>query len=96
MDRDIPSPIVEQQAPAVDSRVLNCPGVRQGVCLLGVICVALGVAGLVLPVLPSTIFFLIALVAFSRSSDRFQAWLYQHPRLDRPLRRWHRERVFRL
>jgi len=96
MDRDIPSPIVEQQAPAVDSRVLNCPGVRQGLCLLGVICVALGVAGLVLPVLPSTIFFLIALWAFSRSSDRFHAWLYHHPRFGGPLRRWHRHRVIPL
>jgi len=96
MDRDTPSLIAEQQDRAADSRILNCPGVRQGLFLLGMICVALGGAGLVLPVLPSTIFLLIALWDFSRSSDRFHTWLYHHPHFGGPLRRWHQHRVIPL
>jgi hypothetical protein len=78
------------------SRVLNCPGVRRGLFALGLLCVALGVVGMVLPVMPSTVFFLIALWAFSRSSARFHAWLYHHPRLGGPLRQWHAHRVIPL
>ncbi len=69
---------------------------RRGLFVLGLLCVALGVAGMVLPVLPSTVFFLIALWAFSRSSAKFHAWLYHHPRLGGPLRRWHAHRVIPL
>ena len=63
---------------------------------LGLLCVALGLVGVVLPVMPSTVFFLIALWAFSKSSARFHAWLYHHPRLGRPLRQWHAHRVIPL
>lgn len=96
MDRDTPSQIVVKQDRVTDSRIMSCPGVRQGLFLLGMICVVLGGAGLLVPLLPSTIFFLIALWAFSRSSDRFHTWLYHHPRFGGPLRRWHQHRVIPL
>ncbi len=92
MDQAPPSSTGDMPA----SKVLSCPGVRQGLFALGVVCVALGTIGLVLPVLPSTVFFLIALWAFSRSSARFHAWLYNHPRLGGPLRQWHSHRVIPL
>lgn len=60
---------------------------------LGWLFVALGVAGAVLPVLPTTPFLLVALWAFSRSSRRFHRWLYEHPLLGPPLQRWDRHRV---
>ena len=85
--------IPDSQGDDSDSRILSCPGVRQGLFLLGITCVALGLAGIVLPLLPSTIFFLIALWAFSRSSTRFHDWLFHHPRLGGPLRQWHSHRV---
>jgi uncharacterized membrane protein YbaN (DUF454 family) len=72
---------------------LSCPGVRQGLLALGWVCVALGIAGLFLPVMPTTIFLLIAAWAFSRSSHRFHRWLYEHPRLGRSIRDWHAHRV---
>lgn len=79
-----------------EDRVLRCPGVRQGLFLLGLVCTGLGVAGLLLPGLPGTVFLLVALWAFSRSSDRFHAWLYNHPHLGAALRRWHEHRIIPL
>lgn len=70
-----------------------CTGVRWALCVVGVVALALGIAGVFLPLLPTTVFLLIALWAFSRSSPRFHRWLYDHPRLGPPLRNWHRHRV---
>lgn len=60
---------------------------------LGWLCVGLGVVGIVVPGLPTTVFLIVALWAFSRSSARFQLWLWNHRRLGPPLRAWHRHRV---
>ena len=47
---------------------------------LGWTCVAVGAIGVVVPLLPTTIFMIVALWAFGRGSSRFRAWLYGHPR----------------
>lgn len=52
--------------------------------------VTLGVVGVVLPVLPTTPFMLIALWCFARSSKRFHDWLYHHRLFGPPLRKWDR------
>jgi hypothetical protein len=54
---------------------------------------ALGVLGTVLPIVPTTPFMLLALWAFSASSERFHDWLYHHRIFGPPLQRWRRERV---
>lgn len=55
---------------------------------LGVVCLGLGFVGTVLPVMPTTIFLIIALWAFSRSSPRLHTWLYSHPRFGPALQDW--------
>lgn len=60
---------------------------------LGIAAVAAGVVGIVLPLVPTTPFLLLAAFAFSRSSPRFEAWLVDHPRLGPPIRDWRAHRA---
>ncbi|MHB1060022.1 MAG: YbaN family protein [Rhodanobacter sp.] len=81
--------------PERDPRIgeTRCAGVRWALWALGLFALSLGTLGIFLPLLPTTVFLLIALWAFSRSSPRFHRWLYDHPRLGPPLRAWHQHRV---
>lgn len=45
---------------------------------LGILCVALGVLGIFLPLLPTTPFLLLAAFLFARSSDRLHSYLMNH------------------
>ncbi len=73
--------------------VIACGPVRYGLIAFGWLNVALGVIALVVPMMPTVVFLLIALWAFSRSSRRFSEWLYGHPLLGRLIRDWHAHRV---
>lgn len=44
----------------------------------GSLSVALGILGIFLPLLPTTVFFLMAAACFMRSSDRLYNWLINH------------------
>ncbi|NQW01539.1 MAG: YbaN family protein [Rhodospirillales bacterium] len=55
--------------------------------------VGVGVIGIFVPGLPITVFLIIALWAFSKSSDRFHSWLWNHPRLGPSIQNWHVHRV---
>jgi uncharacterized membrane protein YbaN (DUF454 family) len=45
----------------------------------GIILVGIGIAGYILPVLPGTIWMILAAACFARSSPKFEAWLINHP-----------------
>jgi len=64
--------------------------------LLGFLFFGLGAVGTVVPGLPTTVFMLLALWAFARSSERFHQWLYHHRLFGPPLREWHNYHVIPL
>lgn len=61
--------------------------------LLGLASTGCGIAGIVLPLVPTTPFLLLAAYAFARSSPRLHAWLLTHPRLGPPIESWQRHRA---
>lgn len=64
---------------------------RWGWFALGWVMVALGFVGAFLPVMPTTIFVILAAGCFSRSSPRFERWLLEHRWFGPSIIRW-RER----
>ena len=72
-----------------------CRGERLRLPMLafGWLNVALGVIGALVPLMPTTVFLLIAVWCFTRSSPRFADWLYGHRTYGRALRRWRDERI---
>ena len=54
----------------------------------GFICVALGVIGIPLPLLPTTPFLLLAAFCFARSSRHWHDWLLNHKHLGPPIKDW--------
>lgn len=56
--------------------------------MIGLVATGCGIAGIVLPLVPTTPFLLLAAYAFARSSPRLHAWLVTHPRLGPPISDW--------
>ena len=48
--------------------------------VLGFVCLGLGIAGYVVPLLPGTVFLLLATFFFFRSNERMYNWVLNHPR----------------
>ncbi|MFP5369482.1 MAG: YbaN family protein, partial [Actinomycetes bacterium] len=70
------------------------PVVRSGLSrvvwlAVGMVAVGLGGIGIVVPGLPTTVFFIVAASCFARSSPRFEQWVLDLPRIG-PLVRDHR------
>ena len=60
---------------------------------IGWICVGLGFIGIFVPGLPTTIFLIIALWAFTKSSNKLRIWLLNHKKFGPFLRDWQEHRV---
>ena len=56
--------------------------------MVGILATGCGIAGIVLPLVPTTPFLLLAAYAFARSSPALHVWLLSHPRLGPPIRSW--------
>ena len=57
----------------------------------GLAAVAIGAIGVVLPLLPTTPFLLVAAFAFARSSTRLTRWLREHRTFGPLINNWHRD-----
>jgi len=62
---------------------------------LGIVCCGLGYIGYVTPGLPGTVFFIIALWAFKRSSPKLEDWILNRSVVGPILRDWERDRSMR-
>ncbi len=59
---------------------------------LGTLFVLLGIAGALLPVLPTTPFMLLAAACYARASSRFYNWLLNNPAFGPTILEWRRHR----
>jgi len=58
--------------------------------LFGLTALAFGLAGVVLPLLPTTPFLLLAAFCFAKSSPRLHDWLVAHPQFGPLIENWRR------
>lgn len=69
---------------------------KRGFFLLAGLCsLALGLLGILLPILPTVPFILLAAYCFARSSDRLYQWLMAHPWFADALQNWQAEGAMR-
>lgn len=66
--------------------------VRATLWVAGTVCVALGILGVFLPVLPATPFMLLAAACYARASPRFYNWLLNNRTFGPTIREWRRYR----
>ncbi len=61
--------------------------------IVGWAMVILGIIGIVLPIMPTVPFLLVASWCFSRSSPRFHHWLNNHRVFGPPIKQWEEKRA---
>ena len=59
----------------------------------GLIFLVIGLVGIVLPLLPTTPFVLLAAFCFSKGSARYERWMLNHPRFGPMVRGWRARRA---
>lgn len=75
-----------------DVREHASPLVRWLLLVAGTACVALGLIGLFLPVLPTTPFMLLAAACYARASRRFYDWLLSNRTFGPMIHEWRKHR----
>lgn len=67
--------------------------VRMVFLCLGFLFLGIGIVGIVLPVLPTTPFVLLATACFAKSSEKFHLWLVNHKTFGPLIKNWHERRA---
>lgn len=83
------SPLSEQNPEAASLKPIVLSGVQRALYFcLGCIMLALGVIGAILPVMPTTIFIILAAWFFARSSPRLEKRILMHPQFGPLVIKW--------
>lgn len=69
--------IIDNREPS-KIKISGKPYVRVILIAGGFLFVAIGILGMFLPLLPTTVFFLIAAWCFARSSEKFHSWMHNN------------------
>ncbi len=85
MDKQLPKQAPDAPIAHVQHRLLRWLWMGAGLLLGG-----LGGLGIIVPVLPSTVFFIGAAACFARSSPRFEQWVLDLPRIGPVVRDYRR------
>lgn len=79
-------PVPDMRRPPAASGAARFCWLAAGWALTG-----LGVVGLILPVMPGTVFLILAAGCFARGSPRLERWLLEHPQLGPSVVAWRRD-----
>ena len=72
---------------------MSVRALRMAYLALGLLMLVLAFIGALLPLMPTTIFLILAVGCFARSSPRLEAWILDHPRFGPTVRAWREERA---
>jgi len=86
---------MDNMKPITNTKLSNC-WARWALIAFGWLNVIIALVGIVVPGLPTTVFLIVAFWAFSNSSERFQSWIWNHPKFGPAIRHWHNHRVIPL
>ncbi len=81
-DKDYSDEVSEHRSPAV----------RAALLVAGSLCVLLALIGLVLPIMPTTVFLVVAAACFAHASTRFYNLLLNSPAFGPAIREWRHHR----
>lgn len=88
MNESTPTPPPTESTPTVATHV----ALRPVYLVVGLLCVGIGSINFFIPGMPSTVFYLIALWAFKRSSPRLEHWILWKSPVGPALRDWEHDR----
>lgn len=90
-------PSAPMETPAATSAVPRAPTWQRLLwAAVGAAALVTGIVGIVVPLLPTTPFVLVAAFCFARGSTRCEAWLVGHPRFGPVVRNWRDRHVIPL
>ena len=78
------------------ARPNHSKAVRLAFLVGGHVCMVLALFGIILPLMPATVFLLLAAACYARGSKKLHAWLLRHKWFGPPIRDWQQHRAMTL
>lgn len=78
------------ETPPADIKAEPNGALRPLYFIAGLVLTAAGIVGYITPLMPGTVFLILAAACFARSSRRLETWLVNHPKLGPSIVAWRR------